>query len=215
MTEQQNIPNRKATLTAHIISGVFSPLFAPTYAMAMTLWLTNLRYLPSGVLIWALSGILLITCILPAALIYFLIRKGKVSDFDVSNPRQRGIPFTFATICYIAAAVFVFVLNAPGWMPAFFIGAAIVSGLSMLISKWWKISAHSASVGGVTALIYWLVYQSYLNIAPMMWLSITIIVTGLVGWARLYLRHHTPAQVFAGAILAFIVELATVACLQA
>jgi len=215
MIEQQNIQNKKTTLTAHILSGVFSPLFAPTYAMAMTLWLTNLRYLPSGVLFWALSGVLLITGILPATLIFILIRKGKVSNLGISNPRQRGIPFAFAIVCYIGAGFFVFVLNAPGWMPAFFVGAAIVSGLSMLISKWWKISAHAASAGGVVALVYWLVEQSYINIAPMAWLSASIIITGLVGWARLYLNHHTPSQVFAGATMAFIIELATVTLFQA
>ena len=153
----------------------------------------------------------IITCLLPASLIFILIRRGKVSDTSISNPRQRGIPYAFAILCYVGAAVFVICLNAPGWMPKFFIGAAIVTALSMLITKWWKISAHAASVGGVSALIYWLVLQGYLNIAPMAWLSLAFLVTGLVCWARLYLRHHTPLQVLAGACMAAFIEFAAVA----
>lgn len=210
MTEQESDKNRAAAVTAHILSDAFSPLLTPTLAMAATLWLTNLRYLPSGVLWWALIGVFLITGMLPALLIFWLIRKGKVSDTSISNPKQRFVPYSFAILCYIGAAVFVTTLHAPTWMPVFFLAASVVTALSMLITRWWKISAHSASAGGVAALVYWLVFNGYLNISPMFWLSAAFIIVGLVGWARLYLNHHTPTQVLAGAVMAFIIEYAAV-----
>ncbi len=40
----------------------------------------------------------------------------------------------------------------------------------------------------------------------MLWLTVTIALTGAMAWSRLYLRHHTPAQVLAGALLSFIIE---------
>lgn len=210
MIEQETQANKAAATTAHILSDVFSPLLTPTYAMAATLWLTNLRYLPSGVLWWALVGVFLITCFLPASFIFWLMRKGKVSDTSISNPRQRFIPYSFAIVCYVGAAIFVVVLHAPGWMPRFFLGAAVVTALSMLITKWWKISAHAASAGGVAALIYWLVFNGYLNTAPMLWLTASFLIVGFVAWARLYLNHHTPTQVLAGAVMAFIIEYSAV-----
>lgn len=210
MIEQETQTNKAAATTAHILSDVFSPLLTPTYAMAATLWLTNLRYLPSGVLWWALIGVFLITCLLPAVLIFWLIRKGKVSNTSISNPKQRFIPYSFAILCYIGAAIFVTTLHAPGWMPRFFLGGAIVIALAMLITKWWKISAHAASAGGVAALIYWLVFNGYLNIAPMFWLSASFLIIGCVAWARLYLNHHTPTQVLAGAVMAFVIEFSAV-----
>lgn len=200
-----NNTNTSARRISHILSDIFSPLLVPTYATAIALWFTMLRYLPLGVKLWALGGIFIITAIAPALVIFALYRSGRVSDMSISDKSQRTIPYCTSILCYLGAGYFMHSMQAPSWLVAFFYGAAAVSALSLIITRWWKISAHSGGVGGMAAACYWLAFHGLLA-APMLWVSVTIALVGAVAWARLYLNHHTPLQVFAGAAMSFIIE---------
>ncbi|MBP3537390.1 MAG: phosphatase PAP2 family protein, partial [Muribaculaceae bacterium] len=96
-------------------------------------------------------------------------------------------------------------MRAPVWLSTFYFGAAAVSLLSLIITRWWKISAHAGAVGGVAGGMYWLACHGLL-MNPVLWLCIVIALTGLLCWSRLYLGRHTVLQVIAGAVMAFLVE---------
>ena len=64
-----NNTNISAQRISHILSDIFSPLLVPSYATAIALWFTMLRYLPLGVKLWALGGVFIITAIAPALVI--------------------------------------------------------------------------------------------------------------------------------------------------
>lgn len=194
-----------ASRAAHIISDVFSPLLVPTYTMAAALWLTLLRFIPLSAKLWSLSGVFFITAALPALVIFALIKAGKVSDAAISDRTQRTVPYTVAILCYGAAAWYVNALQAPHWLTGFFVGAGLTALLSLVITHWWKISAHTAGTAGATAALYWMAVHGLLGDAGMTVTCIVIAVTGAVAWARLYLNHHTPAQVLAGAAMAALV----------
>lgn len=203
MTE--TVTNKQANTAAHIISDLFSPLLAPTYALALALWFTLLRYLPLGVKMMALGGVFFITAVIPALVIFILYRMGRVSDMSISNKSQRTLPYSVSIVCYIGAGLFMSSMQAPAWLDAFFYGAAAVSVLSLVITHWWKISAHTGGVGGLAAISYWLAFHNIIAL-PLIWVSLSFALVGAMAWARLYLNHHTPLQVFAGATMAFIIE---------
>lgn len=190
-----------ASVAAHLISDIFSPLLMPTYVMLTAMWLTRLHYLPLGIRIWATAGITVICAIIPLVVIAMLMRRGKVSDMSISNPRQRTVPYCTAIICYLGAVVYLYVLNAPVWLSIFFVAASIASIISLVITRWWKISAHTGGTGGLAAFIFWLGIDGYIEHAPLVWISAAVLLVGLMVWARLYLRHHTLAQTAAGAAL--------------
>ena len=195
-----------AAILAHVISDLFSPLLAPSYGMIAAMWLTRLHYLPLGARLWSTVGIAAITALLPLIFILALMKMGKVKDTSISDPRQRTAPYCASILCYIGAAFFLHALQAPSWLVIFFVGAAIVCLLSLIITKWWKISAHTGGIAGLCAAIFWLARNGMIETAPLVWTSIAFILVGLVAWARLYLNHHTVMQVFAGAALAFAIE---------
>lgn len=197
--------NKTATVAAHIISDLFSPLLAPSYALILALWFTLLRYLPLGVKLMALGGVFFITAVIPALVIFVLYRMGRVSDMSISDKSQRTMPYSVSIACYIGAGLFLSSMQAPAWLDAFFYGAAVVSLLSLIITHWWKISAHTGGMGDLAAVCYWLAFHNVIAL-PMIWVSIAFALVGAMGWARLYLRHHTPLQVFAGATMAFLIE---------
>lgn len=186
---------------AHILSDVFSPLLVPTIGMILAMTLTGLVVLPASTRFGATLGVFFITCVLPMVYIMVLMKIGKVSDTSISNPRERTLPFIGTILCYLGAALYVYTLHAPVWLMVFFIGAALVSSIAMLITNWWKISAHTSALGGLTGIMCWLAWKGMFIFEPMVLVSIAILLLGCMASARLLLGHHTPAQTLAGAIL--------------
>ena len=192
--------------TASIASDVFSPLLMPTYALVIALWLTPMFMLPFGVRAWSTIGVFFLTGVVPGLAVFMLMRMGKVSDVSISDRRQRPIPFAITIACYILAAAFLASLKAPRWLIIFLLGGGAVALIELLISYRWKISAHTGAAGGLLGFVAWMAVKNALICDPFVLLSLLILVVGTVGWARLLLRRHTPAQIAAGALLGFCVE---------
>ncbi|MCM1522542.1 MAG: hypothetical protein NC039_07815 [Muribaculaceae bacterium] len=187
-----------------IISAILSPLLVPTYAMVMASYLTILRILPSATL-WTTTGIIfLITAFLPAVGILILHKTGIVSDTGLNNRTERTIPYVIVLICYLASVIFLHNAKAPDWLPMFFAGAAGATVVNIIVNRWWKISAHSAAMGGMVAMLFRIaaIHQAIVNLN--VWISATIIATGILMTARVYMERHTLMQVLAGAANGFL-----------
>lgn len=207
--QEQSVP--VVTRVAQIISDVFSPLLLPTYSMILILAITPLSVLPLRTRLLSVLAIAFITAFIPTATIFTLIRMGRVSDNSISDRRQRTLPLIVVTLCYLASASYMLYVHAPEWLILFFVSAAVSSVLALIITHWWKISAHAISIGGIAGMLGWLTFNSVSNnITAMVWLSIAIVLGGLIGSARIILNRHTTAQVFAGLILGAGSVLATV-----
>ncbi len=205
-------PTRKhhapASIAAHVLSDLFSPLLVSTYAMIVTMTLTPMCFLPTSPKLWSTLGVAFITGVLPALFILILIRMGKVSDTAITNRHERTAPFCATIVCYVGAALFVAGLHAPEWLRNFFFGAAAAALISLVITHWWKISAHTCAIGGLVGIILWEARHGFIMWEPVILLCIAILILGFVAWARLYLNKHTILQVLAGAVLGFSIELA-------
>jgi hypothetical protein len=87
----------------------------------------------------------------------------------------------------------------PLWVTGLFLGAAISVIISIIINRWWKISAHLAGIGGVVALIYFLTgSQLMLPSFPLFLIVLWTLLAGALGSARIYMGRHTLGQVLAG-----------------
>lgn len=196
-----------ASSAAHVLSDIFSPMLVPSYAMIAALTLTPMCLLPTSPKVWSTAGVVFITAIIPMVVILILMRMGKVSDTAITDRKERTAPFCAVIVCYIGAAFFVRYLRAPYWIQNFYLAAAMVSAISLLVTQWWKISAHTGAMGGMAAIMFWMAQRGLIISMPLVWVSVAFLILGLVAWARLYLNKHTVLQTLAGASLGFIVEL--------
>lgn len=200
-------PVKGLVTTAHIISDVFSPLLVPTWGMVAAMTLTGLKFLPASTRILPTVAVFFITCVLPLIFILCLMKAGRVADTSISHPRERTLPFIATILCYLGAAVYLHNLHAPLWLTLFFVGAALVAAISLLLTSRWKISAHTGAVGGLCGAFCWLAANNMFHgCNGALMLGIAVLLTGLVGSSRLVLGHHTPAQVGGGAALGFFTE---------
>jgi membrane-associated phospholipid phosphatase len=195
---------------AQIMSDVFSPILIPTYCMILAMWITPLNVLPERTRVNAVIGIAFITAIMPALILFTLIRMRRVSDTSVSNRKERTVPYIATIICYALAAFYLQFIHAPEWLVLFYVGAGLATLIATVITLWWKISAHAIGMGGMIGMLLWLTYNSISSgMSAMVWLSVSIVLAGLIGTTRIILKRHTPAQVYMGAVVGIVAVVGT------
>lgn len=189
---------------SNILSILFLPLFVPAYGMALTAFLTIMAFLPSSLLWYAIVITFVTTGLLPMLVIFGLMKSGLVSDPDITKRTERLVPYMVVVFCYLVCGFFFYKANAPMWICMFFVGAAVATLINIIVNRWWKISAHGAAMGGLTALLVRIMVSHY-NIVDMdVLLSAVVILSGLVLSARVFLKRHTLGQVLAGYANGFI-----------
>ena len=131
--------------------------------------------------------------------IIFLVHKDKLEGISIKVRKQRNKIYLLSSVCAVVSCAVLYYLAAPLVLVATLVAGLLSVVMFMSINLWWKISIHSAFVAGsVTILIAMYGY---------IWAA-TIVLLPLIGWSRIELEHHSPAQVVSGALLAALVVFA-------
>lgn len=183
---------------ALLISGLFHPLFLPSFLaiLAFQLGHPDALVYNSELRIYVLLQIFVLGTLLPLLAVAMLIWTKRVSDVMVSERQQRQLPYLINALCL---AILYFNLRQLGlaeFIHGAIAGALIAVLLAYVINLRWKISAHAIGMGGGIGMILALVNEWQLWPLPI--LGIWTLLAGLVGTSRLVLDAHTPAQVYAG-----------------
>ena len=149
--------------------------------------------------------IFFVTFIIPAISIGTLRLSNIITDLKLENRRQRFTPFLFVT-CFYAVTSYMFYakLNINS---VFYLILATTTGLLLaltIITFYWKISIHGAGIGGLIGFILAISIAHYIPHFAVI-LAISIIIAGLVVYARLSVNAHTPLQVYMGMVLGMLV----------
>jgi hypothetical protein len=188
---------------AKIISAIFHPVLVPTLGFVL---LFTAGFFDSMLTTEAKQFILLViffsTATLPMLAIAILALNSKF-DFLMPNSRDRIIPLLFASVFYYIGF---YLLSRIHFIPTFklYMIASVLLIIALLfISFKWNISIHMAAVGAITATIFALSFRTGAN--PLIAIVIVIIVSGLVGTARLLLNKNNLLQLAAGYFLGFVI----------
>ncbi|MEO8231838.1 MAG: PAP2 family protein [Ignavibacteriota bacterium] len=133
--------------------------------------------------------------IAPIALFLILRKKGKLADQDASIKEERTFPFLIAIGFYLLGLILMIKFNLNIISIAFWFCYISNTIITIIINKFWKISAHAMGAAGPFSAITFAFGLIGLILLP---------IVALVGWSRVKLRCHTLSQVTAGVLLAFI-----------
>lgn len=194
--------NRTPKIIAKVLSGVLYPLFIPTYGIV--LFCCAFARAAQVPLVWSLVAVIgtcVLTCILPITAIGILIRRGVVTDLQIADAGERTMPYIYSAFGFgFWAYLMNNILHAPDCIGLISIGATCAILLIALINLWWKISAHLTGLGGLIGGIM----SYYLSISTMpSWglITVLLLISLALMYARVYLRAHQPSQVSAGWLL--------------
>ncbi|MCY1722592.1 PAP2 family protein [Prolixibacteraceae bacterium Z1-6] len=188
---------------AKVISIVFHPVLVPS--LGLLLLLNSGFYF--SMLSWEAKRFVLLvvfftTCILPMLSVAILALNPKFNIL-MPNSRDRVMPLLSSSVFYYLGFM---LLSKAGAFPEFklFLQASVLVIIVLLIISFkWKISNHMAAIGGLAGTLFALSFRSGVN--PVYSLLIVVLVSGLVGTARLILEKHTLGQLIAGYGLGFSV----------
>lgn len=136
--------------------------------------------------------------VMPFLIILGLYRAKTIHSLGLENRKERLIPYLATVVCYSLLAVYYHKIHSPIWLTMFPVGGGLAVLVTLIVNRWWKISAHSAAMGGFVAFVYLLYHSQVLLFGGMPMLYFSVIVTGILGTARIWLGLHTPLQVLAG-----------------
>ena len=148
------------------------------------------------------GGAFLSTAIIPGVFIFMMVKNGAASDMELSNKHERVVPYLIFITSVMVCAFYMYKMMLPFWFISLLLGTCIALIIALLINFFWKISAHAIGIGGLLGGIMGVARIHLIN--PYWAFIIVIILAGLIGTARLFLRKHTPMQVYAGFCLGFI-----------
>jgi membrane-associated phospholipid phosphatase len=186
-------PAAGSEAAARLVTEVLSPV--PLVAgMQLLLGWAGGHYRPSGLLYGAAA--VLITIAPPYAFVLYGVQRGRFTDRHLGDHRQRIVPLLLGTA---AAAIGIAVLALSG-APRLLIAGTATTGIGLLIgaaiSRFWKMSGHTAAAAAVLVICAQVFHGWPLLATP---------IVALIGWARVGLRDHTIAQVVVGAAFGALV----------
>lgn len=195
------------TKLAKIISFLFQPLLIPTYGFIILL---NINVFFSLIIPpisrWMIIGMVFATTfVFPAIFLLILYWRGAIKTLNMDSREERVLPFIVTIIFYYLTYYLLKKLQISPVFYYFLIGTTLTAVIALLVNFFWKISIHMIGIGGFLGAFLGLSIVLMLDI-PFI-LMLIIFVAGLVGFARLKLHAHTPAQVYAGFIAGTLIML--------
>ena len=190
------------------ISIVLHPVFMPLLALYLTLeTLPSVAFAISQYLNYIYGIIICCTIIFPLLSIIFLMIKGRVNSLEMSNYKERSLPL-FITVIWMSLGFFMLspVLFYAPILKAEIIGAILIILFAAIISKFWKISLHLLGIGGVVGVF---IALQLIEGGVLYLLFIFLLLSGILGVARIKEKAHNYTQVYVGFLLGMSVELIT------
>jgi membrane-associated phospholipid phosphatase len=187
-------PNPLRLRVARLVGELLSPPPILVVLALVVAWASSPT--PAMAVLW--GGIAaLFASVLPYALILRGVRRGRLTDKNISLREQR-IRFGVVAIASILLGLALLAaFNAPAEMVALLASIAVGVACGWVITLWWKISVHAAIAAGA-ATVLTLVFGTALLAA---WALVA-----LIAWSRVQVGDHTLAQVLAGVALGVIVN---------
>ncbi len=188
---------------AKIVSAIFHPVLLPTLGFIL---IFTSGFYDAVLTLEARKFILLVvffsTATLPILAVAVLALNSKF-DFLMPSSRDRVLPLLLTSFFYYVGFILLSRIHFIPVLKLFMVASVLVIILLLLISFKWNISIHAAAAGAVTATVFAMSFRGGVN--PVYAVVAVVLVSGLVGTARLILNKNNLLQVAAGYFLGFMI----------
>jgi membrane-associated phospholipid phosphatase len=189
---------------AQIVSYIFHPLLMTSFACLIVFNSGHyLSVVNADIRNSIYSIFFILTFLLPALFIPILYYFQLISKLEIDERKERLLPLFTISIMYALAFYFMKRISMPPILINIILASIVSLVCCFIITIFWKISLHTCGLGGLFGLLLYLANNLHLSVLLIG--LILILISGLVAAARLYLRRHSPAQVYAGYILGFTI----------
>jgi membrane-associated phospholipid phosphatase len=189
-------------LTARVVSMLFTPFYLPLVGMMALFSFSYLGLMPWGYKLQVLTMVYLFTILLPSVLIHLYRRYRGWTLIELGHKERRAVPYVISILCYFFCIYLMDLLHIPHFMGSILYAALFIQVVCALINVWWKISTHTAAIGGVAGALF--VFGELFGFNPVWWLCVVLILAGILGTSRMILRQHSLLQVIVGFVVGIV-----------
>ena len=193
---------------ARVLSLLFTPFYLPVIGLSVLFTFSYLSLLPWLYKIEVVALVYFFTVLMPTFMIYLYRKCQRWSLIELGRRERRAVPYLISIVCYFSCIYLMQRLYIPRFMGSIVVAALIVQIVCAIINNWWKISTHTAAIGGVGGAL--LAFAEIFGYNPIGWLCVIILVAGLLGSSRMILRQHSLQQVLAGFGVGLVCAWATI-----
>ncbi len=193
---------------ARVLSLLFTPFYLPVIGLSVLFTFSYLSLLPWLYKIEVVALVYFFTVLMPTFMIYIYRKCQRWSLIELGRRERRAVPYLISIVCYFSCIYLMQRLYIPRFMGSIVVAALIVQIVCAIINNWWKISTHTAAIGGVGGAL--LAFAEIFGYNPIGWLCVIILVAGLLGSSRMILRQHSLQQVLAGFGVGLVCAWATI-----
>ena len=182
--------------TARLMSMIFTPFYLPIVGLIALFIFSYMSLLPMMYKLVMLAMVYLLTVVAPSLLIHLYRLCQGWTSHELGRKERRLVPYIISIVCYFACFFWMEYRNTPRVISIIVVVALTIQMVCALINIWWKISTHTAAIGGVAGGL--VSYSIAFSFNPLWWLCFVLILAGAVGTARMILRQHSLSQVVTG-----------------
>ena len=190
-------------LAARVLSMVFTPFYLSLVGLIALFTFSYLSLMPWAYKLTVLALVYLFTILVPTLLIHFYRNYHGWTLIELGKKERRVVPYLLSIVSYFVCYYVMHRFNIPHFMSNILMAALVIQILCALINVWWKISTHTAAIGGVAGALQ--AFAVIFGFNPIGWLCFVIVLAGMVGSSRMILRQHSLRQVCYGFLLGQVV----------
>ena len=183
-------------LAARLVSLLFTPFYLPMVGLMALFLFSYLSLMPGAYKLQVLTLVYVFTILLPTVLIHLYRRYQGWSLIEIGFKERRMVPYVISILCYFLCIYLMDMMHIPHFMGTILSAALFIQVACALINVWWKISTHTAAIGGVAGALF--IFGELFNFNPVWWLCLIFILAGVLGSSRMILRQHSLPQVIVG-----------------
>ena len=184
---------------AKLLSRLLHPIFIPTITLAIiSTKFLNIIILSNQLKI-IIIGTMIFTLLFPLLSILYLLVTKRIKSLQIEEKEERILPILFTIIWMLIGYYFLGnILEYAPVVNSIYLGMIATLGITLLITKYWKISLHMAAIGGCFGVFLNIqyIYGGVIN-----YVIFILILSGLLGYSRAILKAHNMQQIYSGFLL--------------
>ena len=190
---------------ARMVSALFTPFSIPFLAFLVLFLFSYLSIMPIQYKLIVLGIVYCFTIMIPVLTIFIFKKINGFSAQELGERKKRYTPFFLTIISYVFCLLMMNRLNIPWYMSGIILAALIMMVICVIVNLKWKLSEHMAGAGAVIGGL--VAFSALFGYNPVWWLCGFIMVAGVLGTARIILRHHTLGEVLGGFAVGLVCAL--------
>ena len=136
-------------LAARIMSMIFTPFYLPLVGLVALFLFSYMSLLPLAYKLPMLLTVYISTILMPSLLIHLYRRVQGWTSKELGRKERRIVPYLISILCYFGCFFLMEYRNTPRVISIILVAALVIQMVCALINVWWKISTHTAAIGGV------------------------------------------------------------------